>query len=202
MGHLASFLELQLVKLPLKVWLWLDRWRKSTTCIWRCHYFFSFCVIIYRYFGFLDYGWTAHRHVRRDEGWFTSYMGRAERRWVWEWSGVWQEFEDGQVMCWYHLCMFYFIQLFLISSNRRTGHPGCRYGVGDSVALAVQLEQRYHGVCSPHKFKGGVSCCVRECAEAQSKDFGVIATDKGWNSERLPSFPHSLTLLYHWWSTV
>lgn len=35
---------------------------------------------------------------------------------------------------------------------------------------------------APHKFKGGVSGCVRECAEAQSKDFGLIATDKGWNS--------------------
>jgi nitrite reductase (NAD(P)H) len=43
------------------------------------------------------------------------------------------------------------------------------------------LEKRYRGVRSPHKLKGGVSGCVRECAEAQGKDFGVIATDKGWN---------------------
>ena len=64
---------------------------------------------------------------------------------------------------------------------------GCRYGVGDSVGLAVQLENRYRGVRSPHKFKGGVSGCVRECAEAQGKDFGIIATDKGWNS-RCTSF--------------
>jgi nitrite reductase (NAD(P)H) len=64
---------------------------------------------------------------------------------------------------------------------------GCRYGVGDSVGLAVELEKRYRGVRSPHKFKGGVSGCVRECAEAQGKDFGVIATDKGWNS-RLGSY--------------
>ncbi|KAF9446723.1 nitrite reductase [Macrolepiota fuliginosa MF-IS2] len=61
------------------------------------------------------------------------------------------------------------------------GSTWCRYGVGDSVGLAVQLEKRYRGVRSPHKFKGGVSGCVRECAEAQGKDFGVIATDKGWN---------------------
>ncbi|KAF7349262.1 NAD(P)H nitrite reductase [Mycena sanguinolenta] len=61
------------------------------------------------------------------------------------------------------------------------GTTWCRYGVGDSVGLAVQLENRYRGVRSPHKFKGGVSGCVRECAEAQGKDFGVIATDKGWN---------------------
>ena len=47
--------------------------------------------------------------------------------------------------------------------------------------MAIQLEERYKGVRSPHKIKGGVSGCVRECAEAQSKDFGLIATDKGWN---------------------
>lgn len=47
--------------------------------------------------------------------------------------------------------------------------------------VAVQLEERYKSVRSPHKIKGGVSGCVRECAEAQSKDFGLIATDKGWN---------------------
>lgn len=63
------------------------------------------------------------------------------------------------------------------------GSTWCRFGVGDSVGLAIDLENRYRGVRAPHKFKGGVSGCVRECAEAQSKDFGLIATDKGWNSE-------------------
>ncbi|KDR83434.1 hypothetical protein GALMADRAFT_235573 [Galerina marginata CBS 339.88] len=61
------------------------------------------------------------------------------------------------------------------------GTSWCRFGVGDSVGLAVELEERYKGVRAPHKFKGGVSGCVRECAEAQAKDFGVIATSKGWN---------------------
>ncbi|KAH9855728.1 nitrite reductase [Lenzites betulinus] len=61
------------------------------------------------------------------------------------------------------------------------GTSWCRYGVGDSVGMAVQLEERYKGIRSPHKFKGGVSGCVRECAEAQGKDFGLIASDKGWN---------------------
>ncbi|KAG1776329.1 hypothetical protein EV702DRAFT_1179952 [Suillus placidus] len=61
------------------------------------------------------------------------------------------------------------------------GTTWCRYGIGDSVGMAIQLEERYKGIRSPHKFKGGVSGCVRECAEAQSKDFGLIATDKGWN---------------------
>ena len=61
------------------------------------------------------------------------------------------------------------------------GSTWCRYGVGDSVGLAVLLENRYKGLRAPHKIKFGVSGCTRECAEAQGKDVGVIATDKGWN---------------------
>ena len=61
------------------------------------------------------------------------------------------------------------------------GSTWCRYGVQDSVSLAVELELRYRGLRTPHKFKSGVSGCARECAEARSKDFGVIATDNGWN---------------------
>ena len=60
------------------------------------------------------------------------------------------------------------------------GSTWCRYGVDDSVGLAVQLENRYKGLRAPHKIKFGVSGCTRECAEAQGKDVGVIATDKGW----------------------
>ena len=61
------------------------------------------------------------------------------------------------------------------------GSTWCRYGVQDSVGLAIALELRYRGLRSPHKIKLGVSGCARECAEARSKDVGVIATDKGWN---------------------
>jgi nitrite reductase (NADH) large subunit len=61
------------------------------------------------------------------------------------------------------------------------GATWCRYGVQDSVALAIELELRYRGLRSPHKLKGGVSGCARECAEARSKDFGIIATEAGWN---------------------
>lgn len=61
------------------------------------------------------------------------------------------------------------------------GTTWCRFGIGDSVAFAIELENRYKGIRAPHKIKGGVSGCVRECAEAQGKDFGLIATDKGWN---------------------
>ncbi|MCH1867776.1 nitrite reductase large subunit NirB [Nocardioides sp. CFH 31398] len=61
------------------------------------------------------------------------------------------------------------------------GSTWCRYGVQDSTSLAIMLEHRYRGLRSPHKIKGGVSGCARECAEARGKDFGVIATEKGWN---------------------
>jgi len=61
------------------------------------------------------------------------------------------------------------------------GSTWCRFGVQDSVGLAIALELRYRGLRSPHKIKLGVSGCARECAEARSKDVGVIATEKGWN---------------------
>ncbi|MCH6160159.1 nitrite reductase large subunit NirB [Streptomyces marispadix] len=61
------------------------------------------------------------------------------------------------------------------------GSTWCRYGVQDSVRMAIDLELRYRGLRSPHKLKAAVSGCARECAEAMGKDFGVIATSSGWN---------------------
>ncbi|ESS69813.1 nitrite reductase (NADH) large subunit [Methyloglobulus morosus KoM1] len=61
------------------------------------------------------------------------------------------------------------------------GSTWCRYGIDDSVGLAIELENRYKGLRSPHKLKFAVSGCTRECAEAQGKDVGVIATENGWN---------------------
>jgi nitrite reductase (NADH) large subunit len=61
------------------------------------------------------------------------------------------------------------------------GEAWCRYGVQDSTSMAILLEERYRGLRSPHKLKLAVSGCARECAEAQSKDVGVIATEAGWN---------------------
>ncbi|MFT6269992.1 MAG: nitrite reductase (NADH) large subunit [Alphaproteobacteria bacterium] len=61
------------------------------------------------------------------------------------------------------------------------GSTWCRYGVQDSVGLAIDLENRYKGLRGPHKIKFAVSGCTRECAEAQSKDIGIIATENGWN---------------------
>jgi nitrite reductase (NADH) large subunit len=61
------------------------------------------------------------------------------------------------------------------------GSSWCRYGVQDSVAMAIRIEERYRGLRAPHKIKMAVSGCTRECAEAQGKDVGAIATERGWN---------------------
>ncbi len=61
------------------------------------------------------------------------------------------------------------------------GSTWCRFGVQDSATFAIEIEERYKGFRAPHKLKSAVSGCIRECAEARSKDFGIIATEKGWN---------------------
>lgn len=61
------------------------------------------------------------------------------------------------------------------------GSTWCRYGVQDSLGLGIKIENRYKGIRTPHKMKFGVSGCTRECAEAQGKDLGIIATSAGWN---------------------
>ena len=61
------------------------------------------------------------------------------------------------------------------------GSTWCRYGLHESVTFAIEIEERYKGLRSPHKLKGGVSGCIRECAEARGKDFGLIAVEGGWN---------------------
>ncbi|MFL5340964.1 MAG: nitrite reductase large subunit NirB [Gemmataceae bacterium] len=61
------------------------------------------------------------------------------------------------------------------------GSTWCRFGVQDSVGFAIRVENRYKGLRAPHKLKAAVSGCIRECAEAQCKDFGIIAVEKGWN---------------------
>lgn len=61
------------------------------------------------------------------------------------------------------------------------GSTWCRFGVLDSTAFAIRIEERYKGLRAPHKLKSAVSGCIRECAEARGKDFGIIATEDGWN---------------------
>ena len=88
---------------------------------------------------------------------------------------IWQEMLDAGLEC----GQAYGKSLRAVKSC--LGSTWCRFGVRDSVKLAIEMETRYKGLRSPHKLKMGVSGCARECAEARGKDVGVIATDNGWN---------------------
>merc|ERR1712000_303463 len=88
---------------------------------------------------------------------------------------IWQELVDGGLESGHA----YAKSLRTVKSC--VGTTWCRYGVQDSVGQAIDLENRYKGLRAPHKIKFAVSGCTRECAEAQGKDIGVIATENGWN---------------------
>ncbi|MBO0790365.1 MAG: NAD(P)/FAD-dependent oxidoreductase [Ktedonobacteraceae bacterium] len=59
------------------------------------------------------------------------------------------------------------------------GSDFCRYGLGDSTALGIEIEQRFQGVEAPHKMKLAASGCPRNCAESTTKDIGVVAIEGG-----------------------
>jgi nitrite reductase (NADH) large subunit len=61
------------------------------------------------------------------------------------------------------------------------GSEWCRFGTQDSTAMGIDLEKMTWGSWTPHKTKMAVSGCPRNCAEASIKDFGVIATEQGWD---------------------
>ncbi len=55
----------------------------------------------------------------------------------------------------------------------------CRFGLGDSTALGIAIEERFQGLETPAKLKLAVTGCPRNCAEALCKDFGVVAIGDG-----------------------
>lgn len=60
------------------------------------------------------------------------------------------------------------------------GKEFCRFGIGESVSLGIEMEQAWEGLHTPAKVKSGVSGCPRNCAEATVKDIGVVAVEGGW----------------------
>ena len=60
------------------------------------------------------------------------------------------------------------------------GTDFCRYGLGDSIGLGIEMEKAWEGLHTPHKVKSGVSGCPRNCAEATVKDIGVVALEDAW----------------------
>jgi nitrite reductase (NADH) large subunit len=59
------------------------------------------------------------------------------------------------------------------------GSEFCRYGVGDSTALGIQIEKRFQGIEFPHKLKMATTGCPRNCSEATTKDIGAVAIEGG-----------------------
>lgn len=60
------------------------------------------------------------------------------------------------------------------------GTTYCRMGVQDAVGLGLKLDEKYHGMPLPYKFKIGVSGCSNNCSEASIKDLGLVGAAKGW----------------------
>lgn len=60
------------------------------------------------------------------------------------------------------------------------GTTYCRLGVQDAVGLGLKLDEKYHGMPMPYKFKIGVAGCPNNCSEASVKDLGLVGAAKGW----------------------
>src|SRR4051812_33682265 len=60
------------------------------------------------------------------------------------------------------------------------GTDFCRFGVGNSIKLGIELERAMEGLHTPHKVKSAVTGCPRNCAEAYVKDIGLVAIEGGW----------------------
>ena len=60
------------------------------------------------------------------------------------------------------------------------GTTFCKRGIQDSLGLGLKLDEKYHGLELPAKFKLGVSGCANQCAETCIKDIGLVGLPKGW----------------------
>ena len=60
------------------------------------------------------------------------------------------------------------------------GTTFCKRGMQDSLTLGLKLDEKYHGLELPGKFKIGVSGCPNQCAETCIKDIGLVGMPKGW----------------------
>ncbi len=60
------------------------------------------------------------------------------------------------------------------------GTTFCKRGIQDSLSLGLKLDEKYHGLELPGKFKIGVSGCPNQCAETCIKDVGLVGLPKGW----------------------
>ena len=60
------------------------------------------------------------------------------------------------------------------------GTTFCKRGQMDSIGVGMKLDEKYHGMSLPSKFKIGVSGCANCCGESSTRDLGLIGTPHGW----------------------
>ena len=56
----------------------------------------------------------------------------------------------------------------------------CKLGKQDAIGIGLQLDERYHGMELPGKFKMAVSGCNLNCAESFVRDLGLVGKKDGW----------------------
>ncbi len=60
------------------------------------------------------------------------------------------------------------------------GNTYCKLGQQDAMGVGFKLDEIYHGMELPGKFKMAVSGCPLSCAESWVRDIGLIGRKDGW----------------------
>lgn len=60
------------------------------------------------------------------------------------------------------------------------GTTFCKLGQQDSMGLGLKLDEKYHGMKLPGKFKFAVSGCPMNCAAAPVRDVGIQGAPRNW----------------------
>ena len=56
----------------------------------------------------------------------------------------------------------------------------CKLGQQDALGVGLRLDEHYHGMELPGKFKMAVSGCNLNCAESFVRDLGLVGKKDGW----------------------
>lgn len=72
------------------------------------------------------------------------------------------------------------IELCLHYVQACPGNTVCTFGVQDSLAFGIELEERFSDRELPAKLKIGVSGCPFSCTENFVRDIGIMGKKKGW----------------------
>ena len=61
------------------------------------------------------------------------------------------------------------------------GNTYCKLGRQDALKIGLRLDDMYHGMELPGKFKMAVSGCHLSCSESWVRDVGLIGKKEGWS---------------------